>query len=450
MKISLFFVFIGFFTLTRSISSKPTDKIQYDLSLKEDIDNRPTSEALPAGMKLIWSDEFNGKSLDKSKWVTDYYSSIDFIERTNYEKLLNGELPQPGIRFTGHSIILITDDRIPTEPYFLSGRKVSSIQTYDWKEDKLLLDNSLGGFIEARIKRICTADATMVNGAFWLDSPGPDAKYFIEQGNTALGATGIRPRGQVFEIDLCENLNTEIVLHGNVSPEGIFEHNIGHFPIEGDYVNKWVTHSMLWSPAGFKFYIDGRLVKEDWNPHNIKSPNHAMNVFLGMYAKGGTASMEVDYIRYYRWKLKKLNELPNPGFEYYEGLFPWEGKGHIATLSSRTGKYGVELAAGDSIAQYVYLDHSCPYSMKFWTKGPGGITAIVENITQVSGSVANYTGSTFQVGQDFSRNEIRFSTSPEYGNHKRTVKVIFTNSGTSPISLDDITIEKIIKNESVL
>jgi hypothetical protein len=398
--------------------------------------------ALPPGMELVWSDEFNGTLLDKGKWFTDYYSTIDFVKKSNYEKLQSGSLPQPGIRFTGHSIILYTDSEVPTEAYSPEGRKISSIQTYDWKEDKLLLDNSLGGFIEARIKRSCTADATMVNGAFWLDSPGPDARYFMEKGNKAHHVAGIRPRGQVFEVDLCENLNTEIVLHGNVSSAGVFEHNIGHFPIEGDYVDKWVTHSMLWSPAGFKFYIDGRLVKEDWDPHNIKSPNHAMNILLGMYAKGGVASMEVDYIRYYRWKLEGSNELPNPGFEYHNGLFPWEGNGYVTASASRTGKHGVKLAANDSIVQYVYLDHSRPYSMKFRHKGSGYITARVENISQVSGITEDSSGSVFKAGKDFRQDEIRFSTNPEYGNHKRTVKVIFINSGTAPVSLDDITIER--------
>jgi hypothetical protein len=403
----------------------------------------PTSAALPSGMEPVWSDEFNGTSLDKGKWFTDYYSTIDFVNKSNYEKLQSGNLPQPGIRFTGHSILLYTDSEVPTEAYTPEGRKISSIQTYDWKEDKLLLDNRLGGFIEARIKRSCTVDATMVNGAFWLDSPGPDAGYFMEKGNKAHNVTGIRPQGQVFEIDLCENLNTEIVLHGKVSPSGIFQHNIGHYPIKGDYVDKWVTHSMLWSPAGFKFYINGKLVKEDWDPHHIKSPNHAMNILLGIYAKGGVACMEVDYIRYYRWKLEGSNELPNPGFEYHDGLFPWEGSGQVTASSSRAGKHGVTLAAHDSIAQYVYLDHSRPYSLKLWHKGPGVITAKVENITQVSGNAEDCSGQVFKAGKGFRQDEVRFSTHPEYGNHKRTVKVTLINSGTTPISLDDITIEQV-------
>ncbi|MDR1089667.1 MAG: glycoside hydrolase family 16 protein [Prevotella sp.] len=438
----LFFVFVDLFAITKNTSAKSQDKIEHDLSLKERTGDIPTSKALPSGMVLVWADEFNGQSLDKGKWSANYYSTIDFVEKTNYGQMLAGKLPQPGIRFTGHSIILFTDDRVPAEPYFSSGRKVSSIQTYDWKDNRLFIDNSPGGFIEARIKRNSTPDAKMVNGAFWLDSPGPDARYFVEKGNAALGIEGVRPRGQVFEIDLCENLDTEIVLHGNVSPEGVFERNIGHYPIPGEYTDKWVTHSMLWSPAGFKFYIDGKLVKEDWNPHNIKTPNHAMNIFLGMYAKGGTATMEVDYIRYYRWKQEERNELPDPGFEYHDGLFPWEGNGRVEASSSRTGKYGVELAAGDSITQYVYLDHSSPYSLKFWSRGSGSVTAKVENITQVSGISENCFGSEFKVRKSFGMNEIRFSTNPEFGNHKRTVKVTFTNSGADPISLDDITIEK--------
>jgi hypothetical protein len=199
---------------------------------------------------------------------------------------------------------------------------------------------------------------------------------------------------------------------------------------------------MLWSPAGLKFYVDGELKVEYWDPYDIKSPNHAMVLFLGMYAKGGIATMEVDYIRYYQWELDGKNELPNSGFEYHAELFPWEGTGTVKASASRTGKYGVELATGDSIIQYVYLDHSHLYSMKFWSKGDGAIDAKVENITQVSGITENHFGAEFETGGEFTQNEIQFATNPEFENHKRTVKVTFKNSGLSVIAMDDITIEK--------
>ena len=403
-----------------------------------------TSQALPAGMKLVWADEFNDAQLDTTKWFTDYYSTIDFVNKTNYEKMRTRTLPQPGVRFTGNSIVLFVDDETPAEPYWRSGRKISSIQTYDWRTDSLLLDNRLGGFFEARIKRSATADAEMLNGAFWFDAPGPDARYFVEKGNNAHDVSGVRPRGQVFEIDLCEYMNTEIVLHGNVSPEGVFQRNIGHHIVRGVFRDRWVVHSMLWTPAGLKFYVDGQQVVEFWNPHDIKSPNYAMSVLMGMYARGGTSTMEVDYIRYYHWDLGDSNHLPNPGFEYHAALFPWEGTGKVSSQAARTGTRGVELAPGDSITQFVYLDHSQPYLLKFWSKGAAGnkIEARVKNITQVSGATENSYGAEFIPEEACIENEVRFSTTAEFGNHKKTVKVVFRNTGRSVVAIDDIRIEK--------
>lgn len=124
------------------------------------------------------------------------------------------------------------------------------------------MDNALGGFFEARIRRDADKDAKKVNVAFWFDSPGPDLKYYLEKGRHAFGMNGIRPRGQLFEIDMYEYLSAEIVLHGNVAPDGKFERNIGYYIHSGDFKGKWVTHSLLWTPAGLKFYIDGVLVKE--------------------------------------------------------------------------------------------------------------------------------------------------------------------------------------------
>ena len=444
-----------FIVVIMSICSNTPDEIPDENGPVEG--NQLTPEIPPAGMTLVWSDEFDGNTLNKNNWFTDYYSTFDFAEKSNYAKFMAGKLPQPGILFTGNSMVLVVDNKIPTEAFWGGGRKVSSIQTYDWRTNKLLFDNSLGGFIEARIKRSRTPDAEKenatwnekVNGAFWLDSPGPDLRYFVEKGDYAYDVSGIRPHGQVFEIDLCELLTTEIVLHDHISitPEGKYERqNMGHYSLlgESECRNKWVTHSMLWSPAGLKFYIDGQLKINLWNPHDIKSPNHAMNILLGLYGNSfGTATMEVDYIRFYQWKLDGKNELPNPGFEYHDALFPWEGKGTVASSAARTGKYGVELAAGESITQLVFLDHSHSYSMKFWVKGNGKADAGVENITQVTGSAEDRTGSVFNAGNEFTQHEILFSTNPEPENHKRTVKVTFKNTGSSAVAIDDITIEKV-------
>lgn len=402
----------------------------------------PTTDALPKGMKLVWNDEFNDNSLDTTKWFTNYYSILDYVYKTNFEDFRADNLPQPEMEFTGKSIILKVDENKPERAFWPNGRKVSSIQTYDWNSDKSKMDNSIGGYFEARIKRDATDSAKNVNGAFWLDSPGPDPRYFVEKGNNALGVEGIRPRGQVFEIDLCEYITTEVVLHGNVSAQGEFERNIGHHIEKGDFKNKWVTHGMLWTPAGLKFYIDGKLIREWWNQNDIKSPNHMMNMFFGAYGNDGTVSMEVDYVRYYQWDLKDGNHLPNGDFEYEGSLFPWEGTGKINQNSAHSGNYGLMLTPGDSISQYVYLEHSKPFILSYYGKGEGTISAQVENITLVTGAYEDINKSTANLESGFNKHQFDFVTNPEYGDHKRTIKVTFKNTGDNPIILDDIRIEE--------
>lgn len=399
--------------------------------------SRMTSSALPAGMKLVWHDEFNDRQLDRSKWFTQYYSQLDYINRTNREEFLQGTLPEPGILFTDSSIVLITNDSTPDRPFMDSGRKVSSIQTYDWLSDSSLFDNSAGGFLEARIRRSATADAKQVNAALWLDSPGPDARYFMEKGYQAWEVTGLRPHGQLFEIDLCEYITTEIVLHGNVSPEGEFEGNIGHHIVPGNFADRWVVHSLLWTPAGLKCYVDGLLVREWWDPHDIKSPNHLMNLLLGAYGNGGEVKLEADYVRFYQWDLTARNQLPNANFEYEGALFPWEGKGRVAKAAKRSGSHGLILEAGETIYQMIYLDHSEVFTCSYWGKGNGSLKVMVENLAAVTGRSENrYTQET-PLTSVYSRHTFLFATNSEEEGHKRTVKISCTNTGEEPICLDD-------------
>ena len=429
----LLFIFLLIFGKFIECISQPASISNCGLKLEKDV---------PDGLKLVWHDEFNEGRLDTNQWSTQYYSTWDFIDKTNYEAFKENNLPMPAMFFTDSTLVLYTNELSPEKAYWPSGRKISSIQTYDWNRDTCLSANFVGGYIEARIRRNASKDAKMVNGAFWLDSPGPDLKYFIEKGNRAFDVEGIRPSGQVFEIDLCEYLNTEIVLHGNVAADGTFKKNIGHHIVPGDFLNKWITHGMLWTPAGLKFYIDGKLVKEWWDPSDIKSPNHMMNLYLGIYAKGGKASMEVDYIRFYQWDLEKNNELPNGDFEYGNSLFPWEGSAGIEKEKVISGKQGVSIAPGDSIYQLVYLDHTQNYNVHFQACNTGNLKIRVENLKPVSSKVVGYFDAIYNIKPFFESFTLPFKTENDYKGHKTTVKVILINNSKQNIIVDQVMIKK--------
>lgn len=406
------------------------------------LDEEKPIDAVPVkGMKLVWNDEFNRTELDADKWFTQYYSTLDFVTKTKWEQFQSGILPEPAYKFTGNSIVLYIDEKKPEKAYWeSSGRKISSIQTYDWRLNKNLLGDKVGGYIEARIRRNATEGAQLVNTAFWFDSPGPDAKYFIEEGNTAKNTIGVRPRGQVFEIDMCEYLNTEIVLHGNVNSKGEYEYSIGKYLVNDvNFKNRWTTHALLWTPNSLKFYIDGILKKEWSDPNDIKSSNHYMNIYFGAYGKGGTVSTEVDYIRFYQWDLEEGNELPNGNFEYGDGLYPWEGDAQIDKNNVKDGKQALSIASGKQISQYVYVDHTSSYCLEYWSSGC--LETKVENIIPVVGNVQD----TFQKETNFdsyTKETIVFSSKEEVGINKATVKVTFRNKGNSPVLVDHVVLKK--------
>lgn len=404
----------------------------------------PGSAAVPKGMQLFWHDEFNDELLNRNKWSTNYYSSIDYLYGNNFSKMKADSLPQPAYILNGKTINLFTSDSLPAEVYDVkNNKKISSIQTYDWGKNENLLDNSRGGYFEVKVKRSSTGKPGGLNTAFWFDSPGPDLKYYLEKGTVLNGVQGIRPKGQVFEIDVFEYLNAQFVLHGDVDKAGKFRHNLATHIAEGyNHINNWVVHGMLWTPTSISHYINGNLIKEYSNKHQIYAPDHFMNVLLGSYGGGETVNMEVDYIRGYQWPLNNGNELPNPGFEDSGSLLPWEGNGSLVKDSEKNRNMTVLLKPGQMIEQYVYLNNDTDYKVEYWMKGAGATTLTIDDVKQVSGELSTVIARDERGSNDFRKKSARFRSGNAYGNNMKTVRICFANTGPADVFLDDITIKK--------
>ena len=428
MKKSLTFLLIAGLICSCANSKKAQNSDIHDVEVA-------TSQALPIGMQLIWHDEFNDATLDTTKWWPYYFSSLDWFNKEAYQAFLNQNIPVADYEMTGHSILLKATDKL----YPGAKRQISSIQTYNWYTGEDKMNDFVGGFIEARIRRSTGEKGDRVNLAFWFDSPGPDLKYYLEEGGEAFGTKGIRPRGQVFEFDMCEYITTEIVLHGDVDQDGEFQHNIGHHIHKGDFNNKWVQHAILWSPAGLKFYIDGKLIREWWDPKDIKSPNHAMNMFFGAYGIDGV-SMEVDYVRAYQWQLEEGNFLPNSGFEYSDALFPWEGDGSINKEQARSGAQCLHLVPKAKVEQYIYLDYGHDYAFDVWAKGAGELQVCIDALTPVSGELSELCTHRYKLAADYKQKKLRFATPAEKTTNKLTVKLSLENVGADALLIDDLSI----------
>ncbi|GAB3420626.1 family 16 glycosylhydrolase [Niabella aquatica] len=412
------------------------------IELKE-LQTNPASAAVPKGMQIYWQDEFNDSLLNRNKWFTHYYSSIDYLYKVNFDKMKGGELPEAAYVLNGKTINLFTSDSLPREVYDVKNdKKISSIQTYDWGTNENLLDNSRGGYFEVKVKRSSTGKPRGLNTAFWFDSPGPDLKYYLQQGTTLDGVKGIRPKGQVFEIDVFEYLNAQFVLHGHVDSNGKFLRNLNTHIAEGyTHIDKWVVHGMLWTPTSIKHYINGNLIKEYTDKNQVYSPNHFMNVLLGSYGGGGTVNMEVDYIRYYTWPLKDGNELPNPGFEDSGSLSPWEGNGTWLPAAGRNKTAGILLKPGQKVEQYVYLHNDTDYKLEYWHYGSSRLKLAVDNMKVVSGELSPVLKKESRGRSRFIKETVNFRSGNEYENNMKTIRISIVNEGAADVIVDDVTIK---------
>lgn len=413
-----------------------------DRELSE-LQHNPSSQAVPIGMEVYWQDEFNDQLLNRNKWTTNYFSSLNYLNTKSRSEMLNNQLPQPAYTMDGSVINLYVNDSIPNRIFTEGGnQKISSIQTYDWQTNENLLDNSSGGYFEVKVRRNMKGKPKGLNTAFWFDSPGPDIRYYLQEGGEVDGIKGIRPKGQLFEIDVFEYVNAQFVIHGHVDPKGVFQHNLATHIAEGyEHIGQWVTHGVLWTPTSIKHFINGNLIKEYNNKNEIYSPNHFMNVFLGAYGSNGDVNMEVDYIRAYNWPLKEGNLLPNPDFEGEGGANPWEGELQIAPGGGEKNSNAAVLSPGKKMEQYVYFDPKQHFELSYWMKG-GSIQMEIDEVTPVTGVLKSLVKQASDPAIKEKKYKLGFRTGIERQSNKKIIRIAFENLGNEPTNLDNITIVK--------
>ncbi|SDM49182.1 glycoside hydrolase family 16 protein [Kriegella aquimaris] len=247
--------------------------------------------------KLVWSDEFNGKVLDTTKWGfrqhimqtrhetwTDDAYEIDGegnLLLKAYEK--NGEYYTSQLQ-TGSNFM----DR-PGDPY---GKSKLTWPIANLETSKFLHKY---GYYEIRCK-LPTQEGWWV--AFWLQSP-------------TIGAS-LDPLASGVEIDIMENFKRDGTIRQNIHWNGYgknHEHE-GSGDIKlGLNDNAFHTYGVDWSPTGYVFYIDG---KETWRvagPVSHQEQFILVSAECNGYRNGAASSIlkeaklpdyfVVDYIRVY-------------------------------------------------------------------------------------------------------------------------------------------------------
>ena len=210
---------------------------------------------LPAGKKwkLVWNDEFNGKEIDKTKWMCrESFWGQDFPAFAhNFE----------GVEMTGKTVRL---HLIRKGNDFCSPHLQTGSLTYDIPKDtkgfwpfgkmrKPLFMHKYG-YYEIRCKQPKYAGW---HSAFWLQAPGVGS-------NPDASVCGV-------ETDIMENYRQhnhgKIIAGNGWGGYGKDSKWFGHFSwdYEADK-DGWCYYGVDWSPKGYTFYANGKKIGEQNSP----------------------------------------------------------------------------------------------------------------------------------------------------------------------------------------
>lgn len=245
-----------------------------------------------ANWRLVWSDEFNGTSIDTSKWSFEENALGGYNNESQYYT----SRPENARVENGHLVIEARKERFtgPDGTRDYTSARLRTLNKGDW----------LYGRIEARIK---LPYGQGLWPAFWMLPT--DNKY----GKWA--ASG--------EIDILEAVNSNAAggntmygsLHyGGVDPNNVFT-TIGYTPASS-IVDNYHTYAVEWEPTEVRWYIDNvrHSVQNKWwsaggpFPAPFDQRFHVLlNVAVGGNWPGNPDAsttfpqrMEVDYVRVYQ------------------------------------------------------------------------------------------------------------------------------------------------------
>jgi len=259
---------------------------------------------LPAGKKwkLVWSDEFEGNELDRSKW--DF--RLNMMQR-RHPSLVEDE----GVSLNGESSLLFHlvqkngeyySSQLQTGENFMDRPQTDDYDAYGefrWPIATLAKPKFMKkyGYFECRCR---FQKQPGWWSAFWLQSP-------IIGASADPGQSGV-------EIDIMENFKrTGEYLHnafwggyGRTMGAG---HSGPRF-FEPGHVNDWHIFAVDWTPDGYIFYVDG---KESWRFSDAVSHTEQfimLSAECEHYRLAGRASdelkqvhvpdhFEVDFVRVY-------------------------------------------------------------------------------------------------------------------------------------------------------
>ena len=243
------------------------------------LDNHSAS-FLPEGKqwKLVWHDEFDGTELDTTKW--------DF--RRNFWGKPFPAFTDQGIELDGKSSLRINLVKNPDGTYSSAHLQTGSL-SYDipkdcggfWPFGKMEEPKFMHtfGYYEIRCRQ---PKCEGWHSAFWLQAPGigshPDARF-----------AGV-------ECDIMENYRQHTekrIIGGNIwGGYGCNCKGSGHFSWEyKETEDGWHYYGVDWSPSGYDFYADGRLIGRVVSPERSAEVHVEKDVEGKNWLKEGSVSV---------------------------------------------------------------------------------------------------------------------------------------------------------------
>ena len=273
-------------------------------------DSPKKAENVLDGYELVFSDEFNGTELDKSKWVTSYLWGDELV--------INSE--------EQHYVDIVNKPDFGYNPFSFDGEAltISSIETPDHLKDKAFGQKYLSGVITSYDAFKFTygyvetrAQVPFGRGlwpAFWLLNA-----YYVED----------KP-----EIDIFEFIghNQDIVYHTYhyYDSDGNLRSTHSEPSAGVDYTNGYHTYAVEWLPGTLIFYVDG-VEKHRVNDSKVSQQDMYIiaNTALGGWWPGSPdsstpfpAEYKIDYIRAYQKAGGQLQSDPNQGLP--SNLLLWD------------------------------------------------------------------------------------------------------------------------------
>lgn len=237
----------------------------------------------PPGYKLVWQDEFDGATLDASRWTALSGPRRGAVETPDSVSVANGLLTlttftQDGVHHTGF---------VSSEGHFAARY----------------------GYFEARVR---FHDAPGAWCAFWISAHSVDFGGDPGVNGTEIDVVEHRVTDQGGWTELADMVALNVNWNG-YGPQKQTAQLVTHLPDGSKVQGQWHTYGVLWTETGYVYYVDGL---EIWRPdapvsHTAEDVRLTCEVEDGTWAgyvpAGGygslatsTTRMDVDWVRVYQ------------------------------------------------------------------------------------------------------------------------------------------------------